>query len=272
MNNSHENSPLQHPTVETEIVLPNFDLTGKVALITGAARGIGLGIARALAASGCAVAIQDIELEIAQEEAQRLVDFGARAIALGGDLTNISLAENLLEQTQKQLGGAHILVNNGAIQLEKTWTDLTPDEIERQLCADQIMPLRLCQIAAPLFRFQKWGRILNVGSIQGLKGNAGMLAYSISKAALENMTRALSKDLAEHNVTVNLIAPGYFNTWRNRAQFQSEDELDKRGQWVPMKRVGQPSDCAGIALLLCSEAGSYITGQTVYVDGGLSAR
>lgn len=263
---------LEHPTAETEIVLPNFDLSGKVALITGAGRGIGLAIAQTLALSGCAVAIQDIEIEVAQHEAQRITERGGLAMALGGDLTDISIAEHLLMQTQERLGGFHILVNNGAIQIEKLWTELSVEEIESQLRADQVMPLRLCQIAAPLFRFQKWGRVLNIGSIQGLKGMTHMLAYSISKAALENLTRALSKDLAEHNVTVNNLAPGYFNTWRNRAQFQSEEEVDQRGQHVPMKRVGQPSDCAGLALLLCSEAGSYITGQTIFVDGGMSVK
>ncbi len=260
------------PTAETEIALPNFDLSGKVALITGAGRGIGLAIAQTLALSGCAVAIQDIELEIAQCEAARLNQRGCRAIAIGGDLTDVSLAEKLVGETQRQLGGFHILVNNGAIQIEKLWTELSVEEIERQLRADQVMPLRLCQLASPIFRAQNWGRVLNIGSIQGLKGMTHMLAYSISKAALENMTRALAKDLAEHSITVNMLAPGYFNTWRNRAQFQSEEEVDKRGHHVPMKRVGLPSDCAGLALLLCSEAGNYITGQTIYVDGGMSAR
>lgn len=267
-----ENKPPTHPVAETEIVLPSFDLSGKVALITGAGRGIGLAMARTLALSGCAVAIQDIELEVAQNEAQILVERGCRAVALSGDLTDVSLAETLINQTQEQLGGLHILVNNGAIQLQKNWTELSIQEIEMQLRADQIVPLRLCQLSAPIFEEQRWGRILNIGSIQGLKGNPGMLAYSMSKSALENMTRALAKAMAEYQTTVNLIAPGYFNTWRNRAEFQSEQDLKERGQWVPLKRVGQPSDLAGIALLLCSEAGSYITGQTIYVDGGLSVR
>ncbi len=253
-------------------MIPNFNLDGKVALITGAGRGIGRGIAQALASAGCAVAIQDIEKDVAQSAIDEIVKNGGRGVALGGDITDLDLPQQLVAQTCEQLGGLHILINNAAIQVAKSWLELSREEIERQLHADQIAPILLCQLAAPIFQEQGWGRILNMGSVQGLKGNSGMLAYSMSKGALENMTRALSRDLAEHNTTVNILCPGYFDTWRNRDEFPNEEEKKKRGQWVPMKRVGDPEDCAGIALLLCSEAGNYITGQTIYVDGGISTR
>lgn len=253
-------------------MFPNFNLENRVALLTGAGRGIGRGIAQALASAGCAVAIQDIEEDVAQQAARDIEAKGGRAVALGGDITDLDLPRRLVDETQSQLGGLHILVNNAAIQIEKSWLELSPDEIERQIRADQIAPILLCQLATPIFREQGWGRVLNIGSIQGLKGNPGMLAYSISKAALENMTRGLGRDLAPHGITVNIICPGYFDTWRNRDQFRSEEEKKKRGEWVPAKRVGDPEDCGGIALLLCSDAGSYITGQTIYVDGGISVR
>ena len=100
-----------------------------------------------------------------------------------------------------------------------------------------------------------------------------MLPYSMSKAALENMTKALARQLADAGITVNLLAPGYFDTYRNRDQFQKpEDEAEKAKGTVPVGRIGHPEDCGGVALLLCSQAGSYITGQTIYVDGGMSAR
>ncbi len=252
--------------------MPNFDLRGRAALVTGAGRGIGLSIAGGLAAAGCAVAIQDIELEIAEREAQAIRDAGGSAVGLGGDITDMTLAERLVGQTQDALGGLHILVNNASIQQARPWQEMPLDEIEAQIRADLIFPMRLCQQAAPIFRAQKWGRILNIGSIQGRSGNPNMLAYSLSKAALVQMTTALARDFAKDGVTVNLIAPGYFNTWRNRDEFRSPEEEVERGKWIPMARVGQPSDIAGPALLLCSEAGSYITGQTLYVDGGQSAR
>ena len=100
-----------------------------------------------------------------------------------------------------------------------------------------------------------------------------MLPYSISKSALDHMTRALARDLAKDGITVNLLAPGYFNTWRNRDEFPTPEVMAERGQrHVPLGRVGQPEDVAGVAVLLCSPAGEYITGQTIYVDGGLSSR
>jgi NAD(P)-dependent dehydrogenase (short-subunit alcohol dehydrogenase family) len=253
-------------------MFPNFNLDNRVALLTGAGRGIGRGIAQALASAGCAVAIQDIDEDVAQEVARGIEAKGGCAIALGGDITDLDLPAQLVAQTREQLGGLHIVVNNAAIQIEKSWLELSREEIEMQIRADQITPMMLCQLAAPIFREQGWGRVLNVGSIQGLKGNPGMLAYSISKAALENMTRALARDLAPHGITVNIISPGYFDTYRNRSQFPNEEEKKKRGEWLPMKRVGDPEDCGGIALLLCSDAGSYITGQTIYVDGGISVR
>jgi len=251
--------------------LSEFRLDNRVALLTGAARGIGLGIARAFAAAGCAVAIQDLEENVAQSEADKINASGGRAIALGGDIGDLSLGQRLVGQTRENLGGLDILVNNASIQRQSDWLELSPEEIESQLRADLVAPIILCQAAAPIFRAQKWGRILNIGSIQGLKGNAEMLPYSISKTALESLTKALARSEAAYGVTVNNLAPGYFDTLRNSDDFPDEETKRERGETiVPIGRIGEPRDCAGLALLLCSEAGNYITGQTIYVDGGLA--
>ena len=252
---------------------PNLRLTGKAALITGAGRGIGLGIARALAAADCAVAIQDIDLDVARAEADAIARSGGKAVALGGDVTDLALSKEAIRQTVHKLGGLHILVNNAAIQIQKEWTDLSVDEIARQVNADFVSPILLCQQAVAIFRPQRFGRIINVGSIQQRSGNPDMLAYSMSKAALDNLTKGLARVLAPEGITVNLLAPGYFNTWRNRHDFKSPQDLIDRGrEYVPVGRIGEPEDCAGIAVLLASDAGAYITGQTIYVDGGMSVK
>jgi NAD(P)-dependent dehydrogenase (short-subunit alcohol dehydrogenase family) len=134
------------------------------------------------------------------------------------------------------------------------------------------MPTLLCQQVVPVFKAQRWGRIVNIGSVQQRSGNPDMLPYSMSKAALVHLTTALAKDLARDGITVNTIAPGYFNTYRNRNELGTEEQRRKAGQrHIPEGRVGEPDDVIGAALLLCSDAGAYITGQTLYVDGGLTA-
>jgi NAD(P)-dependent dehydrogenase (short-subunit alcohol dehydrogenase family) len=126
----------------------------------------------------------------------------------------------------------------------------------------------LCQQVAPIFRAQRWGRILNIGSVQGREGNPKMLPYSLAKAALEKLTTALSRDLIRDQITVNTLAPGWFNTLRNRDDLPTPEAISEGGRKVPIGRVAEPQDAAGLALLLCSDAGSYITGQTIYVAGG----
>lgn len=249
----------------------NFSVDGKVALVTGAGRGIGLAIAKALAAGGAAVAIQDIELAVAQKEADAINASGGKAIAIGGDIGDSALPEQLIQQTVASLGGLHILINNAAVQIHHHWLESTADELEGLLRADLIAPIRLCQLAVPIFKAQHFGRIINIGSIQQKKGNAWMLGYSLSKAALEKFTSAIARDLAKDQITVNLIAPGWVNTYRNRASFTSPEDLKEKGKHIPLGRIAEPQDHVGVALLLCSEAGSYITGQSIHVDGGLSA-
>lgn len=252
---------------------PNFRLDGRCALITGAGRGIGLGIARAYAALGAKVAIQDIDLDVAEAEAKQIRDAGGFAVALGGDATRLDFAPTVVAQARDALGGLHILLNNAAIQQHKHWMELAAEEIEGMLRADIVVPLLLCQQVVPIFKEQRWGRIINLGSIQQLGGNPHMLPYSASKAALANMTKALARDLAREGITVNLLAPGWFDTYRNRRDWSNEQEKAEAGKRaVPIGRIGEPQDCAGAAVLLASEAGGYITGQSIFVDGGMSAR
>jgi NAD(P)-dependent dehydrogenase (short-subunit alcohol dehydrogenase family) len=250
---------------------PNFSIEGRVALLTGAGRGIGLAMAQALASGGAAVVIQDIDRDVAESEAESIRKSGAKALALGGDICDVEAAPAWVDQTIKHFGGIHILVNNAAIQSVVHWQKQPIDEMQRQFNANLFTPIRLCQQAVPHFRAQKWGRVINLGSIQQRRGNPTMLAYSLTKSAIDTFTKALARDVAGDEVTANLVAPGYFNTYRNRDHLKSPADVEEAGKRNPMKRLGEPRDCAGVALLLCSDAGAYITGQTIFVDGGLSA-
>ncbi len=250
-----------------------LNLAGRRALLTGAGRGIGLAIARALVAHGAAVAIQDIDLAAAREAAGEIAAAGGTAIALGGDLSDLDVGEGLVKDAVAQLGGLDVLVNNAGIQIRKPWIDNTREEILRQVNADALAPYLLSQHAARIFVEQRWGRILNIGSIQQKRPNPGMLPYSMSKAALEHMTRGMAFDLAKAGITVNLIAPGFFDTLRNEKQLADPERKERlTREMVPAGRIGEPRDCAGIAVFLCSEAASYITGQSIFVDGGMSSR
>jgi len=247
----------------------SFDLSGKVALITGAARGIGLAIATSLAANGAAVAIQDIDLDAATKAANDLRAAGGKAIALGGDMTDRNLPPKLIQQTIDQLGGLHILINNAGVQKHEPWTNVTADTAFTQWTANILAPLQLSQLVYDRFRQQKFGRIINISSIQARRGNPWMIAYSMSKAALNNLTTALSREIAADGITVNAIAPGWFDTMRNKGDFQSAADKAEKGKRIPAGRVGEPQDCAGLALLLCSDAGSYINGEVISVTGGM---
>jgi gluconate 5-dehydrogenase len=246
----------------------NFDLSGKVALITGAARGLGLGMALGLARHGAAVAIQDIELPVAQEAADRVVKEGGRAIALPGDITDLAICPGLVSDTVAKLGGIHILINNAAIQERMPWYEVPSELAITTWTANLLAPWELCKLVRPHFLKQKWGRIINISSVQSRGKVPDMLPYAMSKAAIEYMTKAISRELAPHGVTINGIAPGWMDTHRNRNDWKNEQEKIDHGKRVPVGRVGRFDDIAGAAVYLASDASSYMTGETLFITGG----
>lgn len=251
---------------------PDFSVQDRVALLTGSGRGIGLAIAQALAAGGASVVIQDIDHDLARAEADAINAQGGRALGIGGDCTDLDSAPVMIEQSTARFGRVDILVNNAAIQKSGEFLDYPLDLMQAQANCNVLFPVRLCQLVLPGMIERNWGRIVNISSIQAIRGNSHMPMYAMSKAAIENLTHALGRSFAKHGITVNAIAPGWFVTHRNAGEFQTEADIIANGKHVPARRVGFPEDCAGTALLLCSRAGEYITGQTIVVDGGLSAR
>jgi NAD(P)-dependent dehydrogenase (short-subunit alcohol dehydrogenase family) len=239
---------------------PDFSVQDRVALLTGSARGIGLAIAQALAAGGASVVIQDIDHETARAEANAIVAAGGRAVGIGGDCTDLDIAPVMVEQAVAAFGRVDILVNNAGIQAGSRFLDYPVDEMLRQSNCNMILPVRLCQLVLPGMIERKWGRIINISSIQSVGGNPGMPVYAMTKSAIENLTRGLGRHYAKHGITVN------------QNEFRTEADLVENGRRVPAGRVGFPEDCAGAAILLCSRAGEYITGKTITIDGGMSTR
>lgn len=247
----------------------SFRLDNKVALLTGAARGIGLSIAQAYVQHGAAVAIQDIDADVCNAAVAALTAQGHRAIALTGDLNDLDHVATLIPETIRQLGGLNILVNNGAIQRYDFLDGQTAEQIERQLRVNITVPLLLIREVMSIFKPEGGGRIINIGSVQGDRGSPPLLPYAASKSAIHGITRTAAWGGAKHNITVNCISPGWFNTLRNKVSFETGDGMQRASKAVPMGRPGIPDDCAGAAVLFASDAGRYITGQILYVDGGL---
>ncbi len=245
-------------------------LQGKVALVTGGSRGIGRGIVTAFAAEGAKVAIvYRGSKEVAESLAQEIRAAGGTALAVQCDVTSSEAAQHCVELVEKELGPVDILVNNAGVIHDDLFVRLEPGHWQEVLNTNLGGTYNFCRaIAYPMMK-RRSGRIINVSSVAAEHVNQGQTNYAASKGAINSFTRALAVELASRNVTVNAIAPGFIETdmsapIRNKAG----DLIEKK--MIPMKRIGKPEDIARVAVFLASADSSYITGQVLTVDGGLS--
>jgi len=242
-------------------------LQGKRALITGSSRGIGSAIALELARAGADVVVHYAgRADKAQEIADQITAMGRSAQLIQADLTNPSACEGLIEKT----GPVDILVLNASVQFRKKWDEITDDLFDMQINCNLRSSLKLIQQAVPHMRKQHWGRIVTIGSVQEAKPHPDMLVYAASKAAQSTMVRSLAAQLAKDGITVNNVAPGVVYTDRNVEALSDEAYAAKVKSGIPLGFYAQKEDCAPIVRLLCSEEGRYITGQSCFVDGGMS--
>ncbi len=248
-----------------------FSLRGRRALVTGSSRGIGAALARGFADAGADVAIHYTGNEIpARETAAACAEKGVRSVVVRGNLTDPTVPKEIFETVISGLGGIDILVLNASIQIPKEWTTITGEDCEQQIAVNYRSTLGLLQLAVPPMAERGWGRVLTIGSVQELVPNAEMLIYSSLKNAQTALGFSLAKQYAARGVTVNNLAPGVIETDRYHDRVQSAEHAARVLNWIPAGFVGQSHDCLGAALLLCSEAGRYITGQNLFVDGGMS--
>lgn len=242
---------------------------GKRALVTGSSRGIGRAIALALAGDGYELVVHCAGNREKAEETKTLIESqGGAAQVLSADLRNPEEVRAL----SMQMGDIDVLVLNASIQIRKPWLEITLEEYEAQMNCNFLASMLLIQAAAPHMKAQKWGRIVTIGSVQEAKPHPDMLIYSSAKAAQTMMVRSLALQLAEDGITVNNVAPGVICTDRNVEALSDADYAKKVAASIPLGYYGEAEDCAGIVSLLCSEQGRYITGQSIYVDGGKSVQ
>ena len=241
----------------------------KRALVTGSSRGIGRAIAIALAKEGYEVIVHCAgNTEKAEETKTIIEENGGSASVLQADLCEL---ENVHDLAQR-MGDIDVLVLNASLQIRKAWSNITTEECRKQINCNFVASMMLIQAAVPHMKENGWGRVITIGSVQEAKPHPDMLVYSASKAAQTNMVQSLSLQLAGDGITVNNVAPGVIYTDRNVEALSDEAYAKKVMASIPVGFYGVPEDCAGIVKLLCSEEGRYITGQSIYVDGGKSVQ
>ena len=238
------------------------DFKGKKVLITGSTQGIGLEIARQFSQCGAVVFINGAASE---EKINKVVKSISNSRPALCDLSNPDCAEILYEIT----GDIDILILNASIQYRKAWDEISDEEFDRQIAVNFKSSLKLIQKYVPYMKEQKWGRVVTVGSVQQAKPHKDMLVYAATKAAQYNMVMNLAKQLAPFNITVNNVAPGVIETSRNFDALADEEYVKTVLAGIPCGHIGKAKDCAGLMLLLCSDEGKYMTGENIFIDGGM---
>ena len=244
---------------------------GRVAIVTGAARGIGAGTAKRFAEEGAAVAVLDLDEGQAQASASELGG-SAKAVGIGCNVADGASVEAAVARVLEELGGLHVLVNNAGITRDNLLFKLTEDDWDSVMNVHLKGAFLMSKAAQKTFVQQKYGKILNLSSVSA-NGNRGQANYSAAKAGVQGFTRTLALELGEFGVNVNAIAPGFIATemtddTARRLKLDVEEFRKMNAEANPVKRVGHPEDIAAAAAFLCSDEASYITGQTLYVDGG----
>lgn len=243
-----------------------FDLTGKVALVTGGSRGIGRAISTALAGQGAAVAVNYVSnKDAADAVVSEIVEQGGSAIAIQGDVADE--AARLVDETKEQLDGIHVLVNNAGLTQDDLMLRMSEEAWDRVMAVD----LRGAFVATkaalrPMIR-QRWGRIINIASVAGLVGNPGQANYAAAKAGLIGFTKSVAKEVASRNITANAVAPGLVATEMTADLTEAQNQAVL--QMAPLGRAATPEEIAPAVVYLASDEAAYVTGSVLTVDGGL---
>jgi gluconate 5-dehydrogenase len=248
-----------------------FSLKGKTALVTGAAGGIGSVLAVALAEAGATVGLHDLTTTQLEEPRRLIEEAGGRAVTLAADLGDVDACRKLMGEAHQALGRLDVLINCAAMNRRKPIEEVTQDDFDTIIAVDLRGAYILSQAACPIMRAHGGGKIINIGSLTSLIGLGNVSLYGMAKAAVAQLTKTMAVEWAKDNIQVNCIAPGFMMTPLSQPLWAD----DYKAQWmrsrIPLRRPGQPEELVGVVLLLASEASSYLTGQTIVVDGGALA-
>jgi len=248
-----------------------FDLTDKTAIVTGSSRGIGRAIAEALARAGAKVVVSSRKLEASEEVAAAIRKAGKEATAIACHIGKREDCEKLVEQTRAKYGKIDVLVCNAAINpYFGPLTGLGDDAFNKVMETNVRSNLWLANLVQPEMAARRDGVVIIVSSIGGLKGTDVLGIYAISKAADMQLARNLAVEWGPHNIRVNCIAPGLVRTDFAKALWENPKLLEQTEKRTPLRRIGDPDDIAGAAVFLASRAGSWMTGQTIVIDGGVT--
>jgi 3-oxoacyl-[acyl-carrier protein] reductase len=242
-------------------------LKGKVALVTGAAQGIGKAVALVLARNGADIVVSDINLEKAEETVKEIESIGPRAMAVKVDVANLDHVEQMVGTILEKFGKIDILVNNAGVTRDKLILRMTEEDWDLVLNVNLKGTFNCTKAVVRHMAKQRGGKIVNIASVVGEMGNAGQVNYSASKAGVIGLTKTMAREFAQRGINVNAIAPGYIETPMTEVLADKVKEELKR--LIPMERLGKPEDVAEAVLFLVSEESNYITGHILNVNGGI---
>jgi NAD(P)-dependent dehydrogenase (short-subunit alcohol dehydrogenase family) len=247
-----------------------FDLSGKVAIVTGASRGLGQTFALALARAGADLVITSRNVDSLQKFQKEVEGLGRRAVALALDVRD----EHSIRRMVTDAAGAYprldILVNNAGCNVRKTAVDVTWDDWNLILDTNLRGAFFVAQSVAREMIPHRRGRIINIGSVTSVMGYAGLGPYGASRGGVRQLTMSLAADWGPHGITVNCLAPGWFKTDQNKVMYEDPEWVSYLVERIPLGRPGRPEDLGGPVVFLASDASEYVTGQTLLVDGGIS--